>query len=101
MGSVAIHGRVANVVFQTGPHGCIARGYVPQRKGPSDLQKKQNRLFGVVSDQWRVLSDEEKKKWDQKASNMKITGYNLYLKENMKNPPQVYGMAKYGFGVYS
>jgi len=100
-GSISAHGKFAGLIFQSGRWGQIIKGHVPQRKKPSKLQLVQNYLFGVTADEWRLLTDEQKEEWNKKASGKKMTGFNLYIKENMKHPGEVlYGSARYGQGKY-
>ena len=79
-------GRIAGIVYETGRYGTYAKTHTPQRKKPSDAQIQQNLYFGEASDSWRELTDEQKKEWNQKASGLKMTGYNLFIKENIEHP---------------
>ncbi|GAG94987.1 unnamed protein product, partial [marine sediment metagenome] len=84
--SHSAHGRVGGIVYQTGPGGQYARTHVPQRYKPSTAQRQQNYFFGVAADAWRSLSDEEKAELNTRASKINISGFNLYIKENIQHP---------------
>lgn len=99
--SVECRGKFGGCIYQTGLYGQYVRGYVPQTFKPTEAQLLQNYLFGVAADKWRLLSDEEKEELNRRANPMKMTGFNLYIKENIKSPSQVkYGQARYGSGHY-
>lgn len=100
-GSISAHGKFGGLIYQSGKWGQIVKGHVPQRGKPSKLQLIQNYLFGITADKWRLLTDEQKEEWDKKASGLKMSGFNLYIKENIRTPGNVlYGTAKYGQGRY-
>lgn len=80
LGSLQAHGKMGCLIYEVGMYGQYAKMHTPQRKRPSDLQKIQNYKFGVTADKWRVLSDEDKALWNKKATGMKMTGFNLYIK---------------------
>jgi len=79
-------GRMGGIVYQTGMYGAYVKTYTPQRKLPTAKQYQQNYFFGVASDQWRNESQEVKDEYKERASKMKLTGYNLYIKENIQHP---------------
>ena len=79
-------GRCGGLVYQTGIYGQFCRTHVLQRYRPTDLQKQQNNFFGVAADQWRLLSDEQKAEYNFRARNLTMTGFNLYIKENIEHP---------------
>ena len=84
--SNSAHGKVGGLVYQTSICGQMCRVHVPQRKRPSQAQKDLNYAFGVAADKWRVLTEEEKQPWIIKARGLKMTGYNLFIKENIIIP---------------
>jgi len=84
--SVSCHGKFAGCVYQTGLYGQIVRAHVPQRKHPSEAQWLQNYYFGQAADAWRLLTDEQKAEYNSRASKLKMTGFNLYIKENIQHP---------------
>jgi len=84
--SNSARGRVGGLVFQTGTYGAYVRGHVPQHKKPSAAQLQQNYFFGVAADAWRMLTDEQKEEWIVKAYSTGMTGYNLFIKENIQHP---------------
>jgi len=98
--SISAAGRLGGLVYETGPSGQYVKVHTPQRKKPSEKQRIQNFLFGVASDKWRLLTDEEKKALNIRAQPLKITGYNLFIKENIGKIAQ-YGTAKYGIDTYT
>lgn len=79
-------GRFGNIVFQGGKFGTMVHVHTPQRFRPSTLQLQQNYYFGVAADSWRLLSNEEKQEYNNRATNLKMTGFNLYIKETIQHP---------------
>ncbi|GAH57981.1 unnamed protein product [marine sediment metagenome] len=101
-GSISAHGKFGGLIFETGPWGQYARGHTPQTKRPSEKQYLQNYYFGLAADAWRILSYAEKVEWDIKARGKRMTGFNLYIRENIRHPGErQYGSARYGSGKYS
>ena len=84
--SNSAHGRVGGLIYEVGLYGQYAKAHVPQHKKPTAAQLQQNYFFGVVSDSWRELSDVQKAEWNSRAVPFNITGYNLYIKENIQHP---------------
>jgi len=49
-------------------------------------QDEQRTGFKIAKEMWNKLDPAEKESWNKKARPLKITGYNLYLRENIKCP---------------
>ena len=81
--SNSAHGRLANIVYESGPYGQYAKVHTPQKNKPAQSQYEHNLAFGEVSESWKELTDEQKKNWNVKARGMKMSGFNLYVKENI------------------
>lgn len=79
--STEARGRFGGVQYQTGSYGQIARVYVPQRKKPTAAQLEQNYRFGRAADSWRLLEEPEKEDFRKRATNLQMTGFNLWVKE--------------------
>jgi len=79
-------GRLGGLIYQTGKYGQYAKGHVPQHKKPTAAQLQQNYFFGVAADAWRELTAEQKQEWIVKAYSTGMSGYNLYIKENIQHP---------------
>lgn len=84
--SNSAHGRLGGLVYQTSQQGQIVKGYVPQHRKPTEAQIQQNYFFGIVSDAWRELTPEQQEVWNLQAQGTKLSGYNLYIKENIQHP---------------
>lgn len=84
--SNSAQGRYGGIVYQVGRFGQYARVHVPQRYRPTEKQLQQNYFFGVAADGWRVLTDEQKAEYNTRAVPFRITGFNLYIKENIEHP---------------
>ena len=84
LGSLSARGRLGGIVYQTGIYGQFVRGHIPQKKGVSELQYKWRLAFGITADNWRLLTQEQKEEWDILARGKKMTGFNLYIKENIQ-----------------
>lgn len=80
--SVSAAGKLGGLIYQTGRYGSYVKAHVPQRYRPSQLQLDHNYAFGVTADAWRVLSDPAKQELNERAASLKMTGFNLYIKEN-------------------
>jgi len=79
-------GRFGGLIYESGPWGPYAKALVPQHRKPTAKQIQQNYFFGIAADSWRELTDAEKAEWNVKARGMKMTGFNLYIKENIEHP---------------
>lgn len=79
-------GKCGGLIYQTGKYGQYAKGHVPQHKKPTEAQLQQNFFFGEASDAWRILTPEQKQEWNIKAYGSGMSGYNLYIKENIQHP---------------
>jgi len=84
--SNSAHGKMGGIVYQCNRWGQIARVHVPQRYKPSEKQYQQNFFFGVAADNWRDLTDEQKAELNTRAVPLQMTGFNLYIKENIQHP---------------
>lgn len=84
--SNSAHGKMGGIVYQTGQYGQIARVHVPQHKKPSAAQIQQNYFFGMAADAWREQTDEQKAEYNTRAVPLRITGFNLFIKENIEHP---------------
>ena len=84
--SNSAQGKVGGLIYERGEYGPYVKGHVPQNKKPTTAQLQQNYYFGVVADAWRLLSSEQKEVWNVKAYGSGMTGYNLYIKENIQHP---------------
>ncbi|MEE8341916.1 MAG: hypothetical protein V3R52_07450 [Candidatus Neomarinimicrobiota bacterium] len=84
--SNSARGRFGGLVYQTGIYGQYVRTHVLQHRRPSPAQLQQNYFFGVAADSWRVLTDLEKAEYNTRAVPFRITGFNLFIKENIEHP---------------
>ena len=83
LGSNSAHGKIGPLVFQTSRFGQQIHIHTPQRVEATESQLAQRYKFGITADAWRGLSDEEKESWNVQARGLKMTGFNLYIKENI------------------
>lgn len=84
--SQSAHGKCGAIVYQASKNGQIARTHVLQRYRPTAAQIQQNYFFGVAADGWKELTDEEKAEYDRRATPFRISGFNLFIKENIEHP---------------
>lgn len=84
--SSSVSGKVGGLIFQTSQYGTRAITYTPQRKKPTEKQIQQNFYFGQVADNWRLEPQEVKTEYNNRAKGLKMTGFNLYIKENIQHP---------------
>lgn len=98
--SISASGRLGGLIYQTSRYGNQVKAHSPHTKRPSELQLKQNYVFGQVADEWRYLTESEKEEYNKRAVKLKMTGFNLYIKENLISYG-IYGNARYGKEKYS
>ncbi len=84
--SNSAHGKMGGIVYQGGPNGATARTHVLQRYRPSAAQIQQNYFFGIAADNWRVLTQEQKDVYINKAKGTYMSGYNLFIQETIQHP---------------
>lgn len=80
------HGRIGGIVYEGNRYCQYAKAYTPQRYKPTAAQIQQNYFFGEAADAWRDLPEEEKQEYRDRAVGMKMSGYNLFIKENIEHP---------------
>jgi len=83
---LSAHGKVGPLIYETGQFGQYVKGDTPQRKKPTEAQRQQNYFFGVCADLWRSENDATKAEYDSRALSLHMTGFNLYIKENIQHP---------------
>lgn len=84
--SNSAHGRLGGLIYEVGKFGQYVKAHVPQHKKPTAAQLQQNLFFGNAADAWRLLSDVQKAEYNTRAVPLQITGFNLYIKENIEKP---------------
>ena len=84
--SNSAHGRVANIIYEGGPYGPYAKVHTKQRHKPTQSQIEHNLAFGIVSESWKELTDEQRESWNINARGKRMSGFNLYVKENIIIP---------------
>ena len=77
---------MGGIVYQGGPYGATCRTHTLQRYKPTALQIQQNYFFGIAADNWRILTQEEKDVYIERAKGMYMSGYNLFIKETIQHP---------------
>lgn len=84
--SITAQGKLGALIFETGPSGAYVKGHTPQRKKPTPAQIQQNTFFGTAADNWRELTPAQKAEYNERAGTLQMTGFNLYIKENIEHP---------------
>lgn len=84
--SSSAHGRLGGLIYEVGPFGQYAKAHVPQHGKPTAAQLQQNAFFGNAADAWRLLTDEQKAEYNSRAVALQMSGFNLYIKENIQHP---------------
>lgn len=79
-------GRLGGLIYESGRYGPYVKAHTPQRGKPTEAQLQQNYFFGVACDEWRELTEEQKEEYNIRARTLKMTGFNLYIKENIQHP---------------
>ena len=79
--------------FRGDAHGSVAirRSYPGSRNAfsPSQNQLDNRAIYGALYQQWSELSAPEKADYDARASLLRLSGWNLFLRENFTSTPEV------------
>jgi len=76
-------GRLGGLVYSGNQYGQYVKAYTPQHRKPTGLQLKYNFCFGICADKWRLLTTEQKQDYIDRAKGQQMTGFNLWIKENL------------------
>lgn len=80
-----ISGKLKNVEFRTRRDGRIELGARRIPKQPlSPAQLSVRKAYGKIYQKWTQLSEEEKAYWNELGKAEKLSGWNVFLRENMK-----------------
>ena len=99
--SVEAKGSIAkNLTFSERKTGSQVRFQKKQKDVlTSDRVEHRARFLEAVAS-WHALTEEEKLTYNQRAKDLMMTGYNLYLREYLLAPPVVFYPAYYGEAIY-
>lgn len=81
-------GAIGRVIsYQSKATTQTARQYSVARGRPTTAQKKQRALYRRAITAWSALTETEKITWARIGDASRITGYNMYLRAYLLNPP--------------
>lgn len=80
----SIRGRIGNTVFYNYREKTCARLYVIPRNPNTESQKKVRRTFADAVKAWQSMDPDEKYKFNRKARNLCMSGYNLFISGYIK-----------------
>jgi hypothetical protein len=81
----SISGRIGSVVFYSRYNKQCIRQYVIPRNPDTIAQRSNRQSFANAVKSWQALTEKEKNKYNRKASNLNMSGYNLYISDFMKD----------------
>ncbi len=80
---VSISGRLGNIVFYMRRGTQCCRVYIKPANPDTQAQKENRGRFAIAVMSWQGLPEPEKKNYAEKARNLNMSGYNLYISEFM------------------
>jgi hypothetical protein len=79
-----VSGRAGSVVWYKRLNTQCIRIYKIPRNPNTFAQKSNRQSFADAVKSWQALTEEEKNKYNRKAHNLNMSGYNLYISDFMK-----------------
>jgi hypothetical protein len=79
-----VSGRAGSVVWYKRQDTQYARRYVIPYNPDTIAQRSNRQSFADAVKSWQALTEEEKNKYNRKAHNTQMSGYNLYISDFMK-----------------
>lgn len=77
-------GSIGNIVFYSKWKKMYARIYVTPHNPDTEKQRANRSLFRDAMNEWKLLSPEEKYRYNKRARRLPMTGHNLFISEYMK-----------------
>lgn len=96
-----IHGRTGKTVFYSRYGRTCVRMHVIPRNPDTEAQRIVRRTFAMAVKSWQVMTLEQRDKFNRKARNMNMSGYNLYISEYMRTKRNSMVMQPAGKMFYS
>lgn len=75
--------------------------YALSRTARSTEQQAAQQKYADILTAWQALSTETKEAYDEQGTTLKLSGWNIFLKEYMTAEIAKYGTANYGTGKYT
>ncbi|MFH0975879.1 MAG: hypothetical protein V1874_08870 [Spirochaetota bacterium] len=79
-----VSGRAGNVVWYKRLNTQCIRSYIIPCNPNTFTQRRNRQSFAKAVKSWQALAEEEKNKYNRKARNLNMSGYNLYISDFMK-----------------
>lgn len=80
----SLNGNIGNIVFYQRWKRMYARIYVTPDNPDTEKQRANRALFRNAMNEWKLLSTEEKHRYNKRARRLPMTGQNLFISEYMK-----------------
>jgi len=77
-------GNIGNIVFYERFKKMYARVYAAPHNPDTEKQRANRSMFRDAMNEWKLLSPEEKYRYNKKARRLPMTGHNLFISEYMK-----------------
>mgnify|MGYP000861583973 FL=1 len=77
-------GHIGNIVYYERFKKMYARVYVNPHNPDTEKQRANRNLFRNAMNEWKLLSTEEKHRYNKRARRLPMTGHNLFISEYMK-----------------
>jgi|GEM_PF-3501943 len=89
-------GHIGNIVFYERFKKMYARVYAVPHNPDTGKQRANRNLFRDAMTEWKLLSTEEKHRYNKRARRLPMTGHNLFISEYMKKHLAAGGIDKSG-----
>ena len=97
LSSFCARGTFNKLVFEKKPHKNIVRLKGLKKRTSNAVQRNQQTKYKRVVQQWKALSIEDKQTYIRRALELHMTGYNLFIKENIN----LLEVAIFGQSIYN
>lgn len=94
--STTAKGKVGPLVVENNKKTQYIKTNIKPKDKKTTKQLEKRKRYGQAVQAWRALTPEEKKEYNQRAKPLKISGFNLFIKEFTTIPE----IAIYGVGIY-
>jgi len=86
--SITAAGSIGSLLtYSTTTSSPVAKRMSAPAKRTSAAQQAHRTIYLAAVQDWNTLTDAEKAEYSARAERLKITGYNLYLSQNIAPPP--------------
>lgn len=94
--STTAKGKVGPLVVENNKKTQYIKTNIKPKDKKTPKQLKKRKLYGQAVAYWKAFTPQEKKEYNVRAKPLKISGFNLFIKEFTTIPK----IAIYGIGIY-